>query len=121
MQNFPDHAESDDTPQVQVGEEEQHLPQPLTHTSGRRAPTSPPPPPLTPHYSHPSSATGADFLHLIKFLEETRLQEDARRRCEEEFQQQEDGIRRQEENARFQALLQMIVPVTMQRNATATA
>ena len=74
MQNFPDYAESDDTPQVQVGEEEQHLPQPLTHTSGRRAPTSPPPPPLTPQYSHPSSATGPDFLHLIKFLEETRLQ-----------------------------------------------
>ena len=35
MPNFPDYAESDDTPQVQVGEEEQHLPQPLPHTSGR--------------------------------------------------------------------------------------
>ena len=32
MQNFPDYTESDDTPQVQVGEEEQHLSQPLTHT-----------------------------------------------------------------------------------------
>ena len=99
MLNFTDHAESHDTPQIQVGEEEQHLPQPLAHTSGGRAPTSPPPPPLTPQYSHPSSATGADFLHLIKFLEETRLQEDARRRREEELRRQENDIHRQEENA----------------------
>ena len=83
MNNFPCYDDTDDTPQTQVRGEEQHLPQPSTHTSGRQTPalpTLPPPPPLTPHYTHPTSATGADFLHLIKFLEETILQEDAVKR-----------------------------------------
>ena len=53
-------------------------------------------------------------------MEETRLQEDARGRREEELRRQEDEIRRQAENDRFQALLQMIVPVATQRNVTAT-
>ena len=70
------------------------------------------PPPLSPHYTHPQSATGADFLHLIQYLEQVRIHEDTRRRQEDELRRQEDDRRRQEENARFSALLQRLMPAT---------
>ena len=70
------------------------------------------PPPLSPHYTHPQSATGADFLHLIQYLEQVRIHEDARRRQEDEIRRQEDDRRRQEENARFSALLQRLMLAT---------
>ncbi|XP_068224072.1 uncharacterized protein [Palaemon carinicauda] len=76
------------------------------------------PPPLTPHYTTPPSASGADFLHFIKYLEQCRIQEDARRRQEEDFRRREDEQRRQEESARFTALLQRLLPVTSQPDST---
>ena len=54
-----------------------------------------------------------EFLHLIKYLEQARLQDDARRRQEEE-------LCRQEDTARFTALLQMFAPASSQLDATSS-
>ena len=79
------------------------------------------PPPLSPHYTHPQSATGADFLHLIQYLEQVRIHEDARRRQEDKLRRQEDDRRRQEENARFSALLQRLMPATSSVTTSSTS
>lgn len=72
-------------------------------------------PPLLspPQYTHPTSATAADFMHLIQYLETSRVQDEARRRREEEIRRQED-LRRKEEAARFTTLIQLLSPVNLQ-------
>ena len=77
-------TESDDASHIQVKEEDsQHggtaggaLGGTASGAVGYQLPMRSPPS-LTPHYIHPSS-TEADFLNLINYLEQTRIQEDAR-------------------------------------------
>ena len=77
------------------------------------------PPPLSPHYTPPSTS-GADFLYLIHYLEQTRAQEDIRRRQEEEQRRKETERRHSEETARFAALLQRFSLANPQTPTTGT-
>ncbi|KAK7076446.1 hypothetical protein SK128_001793, partial [Halocaridina rubra] len=83
------------------------------------------------HYTHPPPASAAEFLYLIKYLEESRhfdvtrrqeeeevrrLEEDNRRRyeeevrcCAEEARRIEDEARRRENNERFMTLIQLLL------------
>lgn len=93
----------------------------VSHTPPQSSPQLPL---LTPNYTG-RSPPSADFLHLIRYLEESRInaetrrrqEEDARRMQEEEIRRQaeeqrrkEDECRRQEENNRFLSLIQLLAP-----------
>ena len=70
--------------------------------------TLPPPPVLTSHYSHLAhSIPGADLLHIIQYLEQMRQQDETKRH-------QTDELRRQQENSRFTALIQLLVSASPQ-------
>ncbi|KAK7020217.1 hypothetical protein SK128_024337 [Halocaridina rubra] len=58
-------------------------------------------PTLIPHYTHPTGASAAAFLHLIKSFEESKHFDATRRWEEGEARRlEEDNIRRHEEEAR---------------------
>ncbi|MPC24993.1 hypothetical protein E2C01_018089 [Portunus trituberculatus] len=106
----PHLEDTDDTPHVQVEVDDSHQ----DEAGGALRYQMPPPPPLTPHYTHPASTPGAELLHLIKFPEQTRIQDEARRR-------QEDERCHQEEADRFTTLLQMFTPLATQPSSPGTA
>ncbi|MPC55141.1 hypothetical protein E2C01_049072 [Portunus trituberculatus] len=113
--SFQPHPEDiDDTPKVQVEVDDSHQDEASGAVGGTLRYQMLPPPPLTPHYTHPTSAPGAELLHLIKFLEQSRIQDEARRR-------QEDELRCREEADRFTTLLQLFTPLTTQPSSPSIA
>ena len=123
MAYLQDHAECIDTPH-HSDDDEGALGSPHQQAPARQ-------PALTPNYTN--SASSSDFLHLIKYLEESRISAEHRRRVEEEerrlkeeerrikeeerrLQEEEnrrrtEEIRRKEDYERFAALLQMMSPI----------
>ncbi|KAK7067863.1 hypothetical protein SK128_002068, partial [Halocaridina rubra] len=49
---------------------------------------------LSPHYTHQTRASAAEFLHFIKYLEESRHFDETRRWDEEEARRLEEDNRR---------------------------
>ena len=130
MEPSPFRDESDDTLQAQAAGFSS--PNPLDSSTvdhdGSPQRGAPPPPLLSQHYTLPHSPSSPDILHLIKYLEQSRLYEDARRqreeicrRQEEDRRRQEEDLRRQEESARFTALLEMLAPITHQSVTAASS
>lgn len=92
------------------------------------ASTLSPPPTLTPHLAAHPHAPGEELRHLVHYLEQSRLREEARRRREDEarreeerLRRQEDELRRSEEAARFTALLQLLAPGSTQPAVSSSA
>ncbi|MPC70125.1 hypothetical protein E2C01_064364 [Portunus trituberculatus] len=109
--SFQPHLEdTDDIQHVQVEVDDSHQDEAGGAVGGTLHYQMPPYLPLTPHYTHPTSASGAELLHLIKFLEQTR------RKPQEARRYQKDELRRREEEDRFTTLLQLF---TESRMATA--
>ena len=110
---------------------QQPPPFPASHRQAPQLPAShcQLPPPLTPHYTHPRPSTGGDIMHLIQFLEQSRIRDEDRRRREDEIRrqeedrrrQEEEDRRRQEEDARLAALLQMLAPAASPPVTTTTS
>ncbi|KAK3874026.1 hypothetical protein Pcinc_021000 [Petrolisthes cinctipes] len=97
-----ENVDSDEPTQPTLLEEDSDFAPSPVGESPRRPGPSHTPPQLTPYYTGPPASS--EVLHLLRYFEDTRRQEEAERRREDAERRREEQERRREDNERFLTL-----------------